>query len=284
PAHAAVLSLSRCRLRRPQGYRTQQVVRQHLPQQHRQHLQPATHPHLVQTTVPRPRVDPLRRRTTLPIHPLRLRTTHPLTPRRYPLRIPRSWHKRIDAACTLLVLILDRRIHLHRMRFMHRLDIVEHREAAIDQHLRGRLTVTLLELLDHLGHLSAVGPGVRHAHTDDPPANGSRGELGVVARPIPPISHLHRPRFGIAGRGPHLLLLGRHAFGPLDFLAACRQLFGLAQGRRHTLLTFTGGPLAGRLLTPRHGGGVLVRGLLERFHFGPPFLPGLCPGWAAAGS
>jgi hypothetical protein len=79
---------SRCRLRRPQRALPQQIVRQREQQHHRQHLDAATHRHLVQPAPPRPRVDPLRRLTAILVQRLRRRRAHPLPPRGHPRTVP----------------------------------------------------------------------------------------------------------------------------------------------------------------------------------------------------
>src|SRR5579875_2723647 len=107
------------RRRLPQRHRTQQIVRQRLPQQHRQHLQPTPHTHLIQTTLPCPRVDPLRRTGTLAVDRLRLCRPHALTPQRHTLLIPRSRGKLVHAPLPLLLLFLFWRYYLHRMVLMH---------------------------------------------------------------------------------------------------------------------------------------------------------------------
>ncbi len=131
------------------------------------------------------------------------------------------------------------------------------RIAAINEPCRGVLSAPLADLLDHghqLPHVAAEGDR-RNANNDL--TFGIGGVLGVEGGAEATIGHLHDCGLGIGGGGPRRF--GRLAL--LDFeLGQLRQPL---QRLLDSLLTLPGGPLARRLLAPRHGAGVFLALHLE---------------------
>ena len=79
----------------------------------------------------------------------------------------------------------------------------------------------MLDLVEHRGELSPVAAAVVHCDSHNDLTVGSGGQLNVVSRMKPAISHLHHPRLGIGARCSRLAALSVLPFG-LVGLSRCR--------------------------------------------------------------
>src|SRR5512147_3147617 len=169
--------------RRAQPRRTQQVVRQRIPQRDRLDLGQATHQHTDQPATTRQRVDAFGRRGSLLVDLLGLIRPHPLPPCRYRRTVVRL--RRVPVHFRIFGLG-HRRVHrAAHLWHADRLDLIVLREAAIDQVLGRDGPVTLLDLVHHRHHLTRVTADGDHVHPDDHLAGRRRRELEVVRRAEP---------------------------------------------------------------------------------------------------
>jgi len=191
---------------RPQTGATQQIVGEGMEQHDAAHLAAAPHQHLPKIALAHLREQAFQLRAD-PVHPLAERAAHQLAPDRHPGTVARPRGIGIFAIASLS------RDHRGGVVGPGPFNVGELAKPAIGQIPGRRLAIAVLELLEHRTQLANVAAAGVDRDPDDHLTVGIARHLDIVGRPEAAVRHLHHPRLGIRGRGPHRLPVLRLALG-----------------------------------------------------------------------